>query len=1406
MKKETSKIILKILFPIFLFESLGGAFFSAPPRRVLAQGVMPYRIMQENQNIENQSQALNTLLLLSNTPPKELVDITRQALKDEFQGDPWLDSNNNGKFDPGTDTYADLDHNGTYTPPKVDIGQNLNQLFNNQNISNLLPGLVQGVLSNAENQLANNIKQKLSSTISSDMSRLFQQQASENIASSVEAWYKQNFSNATSCTGTADQIIAKVNALLKAKLSIFLSPELRALLTQKTKDHFAGGILNRTGLQALGTTTANLISGDFYNLIQTGINVVAPQLGTLFSSKIISHLPADWRSTLGQIAYYFKGNNFYDLVTSTIDQLVASTTDAISKQVKQYVKNWLGTSTPWFLFGNLIDDITGYLTNYINTNFVNPFLYYIFQQTGYFSPESVKFRNTVNKDLNWTFYDAFYNVAGWVSTGTQAFLDKKVEDIIYDTLVSNTGTTTYANLFKNLLNKPIFDNLPGWLQSFFGQSLLSYLSNVKTSDFPDGFKPDPVILANINNFASSVQALFNTKLSDLVTNVVIANLPQEMQDTLKTLIETAQLSIWSLLPQNLKNFVTAKIYDGLMQPALCIATSPTICDILNLRHNFEYLFAQNQPELYKYLSDDHSHPILSFLSPDAQTFIKNTLADHLVSWGLVSNKNLFNYSFLQLVAGPWAPFLEANLPDKNENLVFLTKKISDILNILNSQDLNDAWQKLDTYLNKTPLSILGDNAKAILTSVVSSSDSRYPGKTYQETANKLWTDWLNSGQALIDDVCKIGLRKINSQSQANQNAIIHLQDFCYWPFSNAKAITNTLADRITTQYAPKEISKFWDESIKSVISLEFPTAAGWFNSSLLDLLKNRYSAMPQNAKGTLFQLLEVAASSTGIITTQNIATLITTPLVDWLPDETYTVFGVDINPRFVMNIVIKFIQKYTTDQRPEALNWILEATNTPLQIFEKYYPAAYNTIFTTNKVLTTPIFDQIASSVEITINTPTPQNPNKTTTTTAKKLLNKSFWDFLSPKQQATISANFINRKALPCWVTSSPYKCLFSGEDRNFLETKFKTFLGATRKTAKQLLSSSTDQSLVDIFCDQPRQQCHNKLKVATTTCDKISKFCKDFAEKSFYHNFPALNTSILGLANKAASSTLGVKVDFANDSFLTLFKKVFPPFKAIVETPYFDFLPTSTQNVLNSTIEDYLPFVSILKTPFYKLLPCILPTQSQALNTTLGDIINAGTKGTSANDTLNKFWASTTGDIIKKYYQVMLNGVFEDVGKTNIKEMGTGVFDAVIQSVSGKLASSVASNTQVKTALKDAFTNSWGQIQGIIASSTSKAVTRGIRENNLKIVGSTGYKNVSSSCLSNDECISNECISTNPLIPSQKICGKGKLGVPCLSNDGCLSGFCVEGICCNNSCQVPGYACNIPNREGYCYPKTNP
>lgn len=68
-------------------------------------------------------------------------------------------------------------------------------------------------------------------------------------------------------------------------------------------------------------------------------------------------------------------------------------------------------------------------------------------------------------------------------------------------------------------------------------------------------------------------------------------------------------------------------------------------------------------------------------------------------------------------------------------------------------------------------------------------------------------------------------------------------------------------------------------------------------------------------------------------------------------------------------------------------------------------------------------------------------------------------------------------------------------------------------------------------------------------------------------------------------------------------------------------------------------------------------------------------------------------------------------------------------------------------------------------------------------------------------DECAtSGQCVTGQDCANGS--CGKRPKGATCKSDDECVSGFCTDGVCCNVACKGPCLACNLPLREGTCWP----
>jgi hypothetical protein len=71
-------------------------------------------------------------------------------------------------------------------------------------------------------------------------------------------------------------------------------------------------------------------------------------------------------------------------------------------------------------------------------------------------------------------------------------------------------------------------------------------------------------------------------------------------------------------------------------------------------------------------------------------------------------------------------------------------------------------------------------------------------------------------------------------------------------------------------------------------------------------------------------------------------------------------------------------------------------------------------------------------------------------------------------------------------------------------------------------------------------------------------------------------------------------------------------------------------------------------------------------------------------------------------------------------------------------------------------------------------------------------------------DECSSNSmCVSGRTCVSGS--CGKKPRGAQCDNGVECASGFCANKVCCNTACNGACVACNLPQREGTCFPIDN-
>ncbi len=68
--------------------------------------------------------------------------------------------------------------------------------------------------------------------------------------------------------------------------------------------------------------------------------------------------------------------------------------------------------------------------------------------------------------------------------------------------------------------------------------------------------------------------------------------------------------------------------------------------------------------------------------------------------------------------------------------------------------------------------------------------------------------------------------------------------------------------------------------------------------------------------------------------------------------------------------------------------------------------------------------------------------------------------------------------------------------------------------------------------------------------------------------------------------------------------------------------------------------------------------------------------------------------------------------------------------------------------------------------------------------------------SCASSDDCWpSHECTGGQCRVPEG-------IGEPCSDQADCSAGICVDGYCCENACTGLCWACNLPDRKGFCTP----
>jgi hypothetical protein len=68
---------------------------------------------------------------------------------------------------------------------------------------------------------------------------------------------------------------------------------------------------------------------------------------------------------------------------------------------------------------------------------------------------------------------------------------------------------------------------------------------------------------------------------------------------------------------------------------------------------------------------------------------------------------------------------------------------------------------------------------------------------------------------------------------------------------------------------------------------------------------------------------------------------------------------------------------------------------------------------------------------------------------------------------------------------------------------------------------------------------------------------------------------------------------------------------------------------------------------------------------------------------------------------------------------------------------------------------------------------------------------------CLGDADCVGTYCETSSRCHVSFK--------ETCVADSECASGFCAGGTCCNTACTAPCMACNLPNHEGACTPRSD-
>ena len=676
------------------------------------------------------------------------------------------------------------------------------------------------------------------------------------------------------CNAVTNDLIGGLKDILNSQIKQML-PAWSLWFTENLEDILptsAQKFLNQSLLANISKGAYDLMQGDIYNLIRTGIRSLGSEdIYNTFYKPLIYQLSENQQEALNLFDSYLQGDNFYNWIEEQTNALIATTVNKIMDSIEDTVKGWLGTSTPWILLDILFEDISSVLTDYIAEYWVDPIMYNIFEPIWtQVSPA----RNFLHYTFQHYFYNNLFDIISLkkmfcppgtnpelCKSPTADFFDKKVEDFIYQLIASSSAGTGTAGIFRSLVSSSTLDSIDTFLQSLGMatdtlKTALAHdvIENLKTLAENNGWTDFAGIL-------SSTEDLLNAKVIDILQRYLMGGFGFDLRATLDKKVR-------DLLPKGIQEFLEKQMWNDLFHGSYCnymtskdlgiyelssektreeaFVTGTKACKYTDFpNNNPRYYFMEGFPKAYATLTT----PIINFFDISTKETLKRTAAEWLVKWKVASTSSDFDKSFLKILNDSLAPSA-SGLPG------VLSQKLNTLQTLNLVRKLED-WttsttgtQSLKKLLRLSFWELGGQAATTVVSEAlqnlgVTSTDA-------DKKADEIWRNYNTGGIKSVLNYLVFGPIK-ESLPTSTKEALdfVHEWVFDHFLFSNSRDLISHISYKTTKlskdkgelrETLPSEDSNasslgIFEESIKSILDKETPTLTPeWLSKTPLQIL------------------------------------------------------------------------------------------------------------------------------------------------------------------------------------------------------------------------------------------------------------------------------------------------------------------------------------------------------------------------------------------------------------------------------------------------------------------------------------------------------------------------------------------------------------------------------------------